>query len=137
VTQLIPTPYTVAHISRQLDTQGAKDSHGNYQMEEAAPVLRQVQSINQVGRLGSSRAVFTTETSNREEVTLHMAVPNPEVYASGDQVLIGPVLDVDGNYVPGSGTAYWVNGDPTDDRKGPWPRYLKHFGGVVKLRRVT
>lgn len=135
--QLIPTPYTVVHISRQLDKAGPKDSHGNYQMTESTPVVRKVQSINQLGRRGSSRAVFTTEVQNREEITLHIAVPNPEVYHNGDQVLIDAQIGPTGNYVPGTGTAYWVDGDASDERLGPWPRYLQQFGGTVKLRRVT
>lgn len=131
--QLIPTPYTVAHISRQLNTTGAKDSHGNYQIVESQAVLRKAQSF--VHR--NARQVFSTETQNREDVILQMAVPNPEVYASGDQVLLDPEIDPAGVYVPGSGTAYVVDGDPADERLGPWRRYLMQFGGIVKLRRVT
>jgi hypothetical protein len=135
--QLIPTPYTVAHIARSLSTTGPKDSHGNYTKVSAPAVLRRVQSISQIGRSGSSRAVFTTESQSREETTLQIAVPNPDVYHNGDQVLIDPAVDANGNYVAGSGTAYWVDGEPSDERRGPWPRYLQEFGGVVKVRRVT
>lgn len=137
MSRAFPSPYTVVHISRRLDTAGAKDSHGNYQMTQSAPVVRKAQSIDQMGRRGSSRAVFSTETSSREETTLHMAVSNPEVYHNNDQVLLDPVLDANGSYVPGTGTAHWVDGEPSDDRRGPWVRYLKQFGGIVKLRRVT
>lgn len=130
--QLIPTPYTVVHISRQLD-KTQKDRHGNYVMAESTPVVRKVQSIT----VRNSREVFTSEVANREEALIDMAVPNPDVYKSGDQVLIDAQLSAAGQYVPGSGTAYFVDGEPTDDRKGPWKRYLQQFGGIVKLRRVT
>jgi hypothetical protein len=136
--QLIPTPYSVAHIPRSLNKKGPKDSHGNYQMVPGPPTIRKVQSITQFGRRGSSRALFTTErTGEAEEVTLHIAVPNPEVYANGDQVLIDPQIDPNGNYVAGTGVAYYVDGDPSDERRGPWPQYLQQFGGIVKLRRVS
>lgn len=133
---IFPSPYAVVHIARRLDTT-VKDSHGNYPMMTSAPVIRRAQSIAQYGRRGSSRAVFTAETQNREEITLLMVVSNPEAYADGDQVLVDPTFDVDGNYVAGTGTAYWVDGSPSDERKGPWPKLLAQFGGLVKLRRVT
>jgi hypothetical protein len=131
----IPSPYVVGHAHRAVA--GPKDSHGNRTITAGAVVQRRVQSINQFGRRGSSRAIFSTETAGREEVTLHMSVDNPDVYANGDQVLIGAQFDSVGNYIPGTGTAYTVDGDPSDERNGPWPRYTKLFGGVVKIRRVT
>jgi len=134
---LFPSPHAVVHISRQLNKAGPKDSHGNYQQVTSSPVVRKAQSIAQFGRRGSSRAVFTSETQDREEIYLHMVVSNPEVYANGDQVLIDPTIDQDGNYVSGTGTAYWIDGDPSDERKGPWPKLLSQFGGLIKLRRVT
>lgn len=137
MSQLIPTPYTVVHIPRDLNKSGSKDSHGNYQIVASAPVVRKVQSIGQFGRRGSSRQVQSTEVSDRVETTLQMAVPNPDVYHSDDRVIIDPQLDGSGSYVPGTGIAYLVDGEPFDERTGPWPRYLKLFGGVVKLRRVT
>lgn len=135
--QLIPTPYTVAHIPRPVDTGGAKDSHGNYQIVPGVAVLRKVQSIDQFGRRGSSRQLFSTENLQSEEVRLAMAVPNPDAYASGDQVLLDPEVDSNGSYVANTGIAYVVDGDPSDEREGPWQKYLQQFGGIVKLRRVT
>lgn len=130
-----PSPWTVVHFPRPVD--GATDSHGNAQPDTGDPVVRQAQSVTQFGRRGSSRQIFSTETLGREEVMLHLAVADPTPYHSGDQVILGAELDSDGSYIPGSGMAYVVDGDPSDERQGPWQRYTALFGGEVKLRRTT
>lgn len=138
MSQLIPTPYSVIHITQRINMNGPHDRHGNDQYVVGAPVVRKAQSINQYGGLyGSSSQIYNPETFDRDETQLSMAVPNPDVYESGDRVVIWPEFDQDGDYIAGSGYAYFVDGQPTDDRKGPWVRYLKQMGGVVKLRRVT
>lgn len=129
---IIPTPHTVAHMSRQVDKTGSKDSHGNYQLATAEPVIRKAQCFVQL-RYGTSR-ILSTETTTREQETLHMAVPNPDVYKSGDRVLLWGTVS-GGEYV--GGYAYWVDGDPEDSRRGPWTALVQQFGGYVKLRRVT
>jgi hypothetical protein len=48
-----------------------------------------------------------------------------------------PELDANGDYVPGSGVAFWVDGLPFDQRLSPWPTLTRVFGGSVRLRRVT
>lgn len=126
---LIPTPYSVAHISNAVDT-STKDAHGNYVKLSAAPVIRRVQSFVQA----SSGQHYSVETTDRDTVDIHMAVPNPEVYKSGDRVLLFGTV-VNDTYV--DGTAYLVDGDASDSRLGPWTRHLRGFGGIVKLKRVT
>lgn len=126
---LIPTPYTVAHISRGVDT-NQKDAHGNFVKVAATPVLRKVQSFVQA----SSGQHYSIETVERDENEIQMAVPNPQVYKSGDQVLIFGTV-VNGTYT--NGTAYVVDGDASDSRLGPWARHVRQFGGIVKLKRVT
>lgn len=126
---IIPTPYAVAHISRQVDKSLPKNAHGNYPTPSLAPVIRYAQSFTQ----GVSKQEFTNETNVGDQNTLNMAVPDPTVYKSGDQVLLfGQVVDDEYD----GGTAFVVDGDPSDSRLGPWREHLHNFGGVVKLRRV-
>ena len=73
---------------------------------------------------------------NRVEETLEMSVDDVTFYEAADQVIINPEI-VGGEYVAGTGTAYWVNGTPDDQRNSPWPGFFKEFGGVIHLRRVT
>lgn len=133
---VIPSPITVGHVSRQPDTT-TTDSHGNHPVTASAVMPRQVQSVAQFGRRGSSRVIFSAETQSREETMLQMATGEPEAYHSGDRVLVGALFDATGTYVPDTGTAYWVDGEPSDERQGPWPSLLRRFGGVVRLKRVT
>jgi hypothetical protein len=134
---LIPSPYAVVHIGRPIDTGDVDPDTGNPQLVPQPPVVRMVQSITQFGRRGSSREVIAAEYLERTETELHMSVADPTIYQPMDQIIVNPTLDCDGNWVTGSGFAYWIDGAPADSRKGPWPAYLKQFGGVVKLRRVT
>ena len=72
MSKYIPSPYVVGHVSRTVDN--SVDSHGNPSVATGAVVARQVQSITQIGRRGSSRAIFSAESATREETTLHLAV---------------------------------------------------------------
>jgi hypothetical protein len=133
---LIPSPWTVVHIARWMDTT-QEDEHGNDVWMEDPPVVRRAYSFTQFGRRGSSREVMGPEFQERVETILHMACNDTTVYRASDQVILDPELDVDGCYIPDTGIAYWVDGDPTDERIGPWPALLAWSGGVVKLKRVT
>jgi hypothetical protein len=39
--------------------------------------------------------------------------------------------------VAGSGTAFWVDGVPSDDRAGPWPAFLRWAGGACAAKPST
>lgn len=132
-----PTPQRVAHIVRYEDTTNGVDEHGNYPIVDEPPVIRHIYDISQFGRRGSSSIVQGPEFQDRVETTIHLSVPYPELFSSGDQILLDFDVDVNGDYVPGTGIAYWVDGEPAEDRLSPWPRYTKNMGGVVKIRRVT
>lgn len=134
---LIPSPWPVVHIARYLDL-ATEDEHGNNPLvQEDPPVVRWVYSITQFGRRGSSREIMGPEFAERIESILHMACNDPTVYKASDQVILAPELDTLGNWVPESGVAFWVDGDPSDERTGPWPDLLEWSGGLVKLRRIT
>ena len=133
---LIPSPWPVVHIARWLDTT-TEDEHGNFPWLEDPPVVRHVYSVTQFGRRGSSREVMGPEFQERIETILHMACNDPTLYKGSDQVILDPDFDDIGNYIPDTGIAYWVDGDPTDERVGPWPALLQWSGGVVKLKWVT
>jgi len=133
-----PTPHLLAHIRRWEDLDAPVDEHGNAPVREDAPVIRRAYSISQFGRLGvSSREAISEEYAERSDTTLRVAVPDPELYSAADQVLVSPEVDADGQYVPDTGLAYWVDGVPADDRLSPWPGLTRSMGGVLKLRRVT
>jgi hypothetical protein len=134
-TSIIPSPWTVVHIPRAMT--GPPDDHNNPTKIASPPVIRKVMSVTQFGRRGSSREVISPEYLSRTETTIHISVADPTVYKPEDQVLVWPDFDENGNYVAGSGIAYWVDGVPSDERTGPWPELLAMFGGVVKLRKVT
>jgi len=136
MTSIIPSPYPIVHIAREIDTEMDPDT-GNPTIVNEAPVVRYVQSIAQFGRRGSSREVISPEYLMRIETQLSVSVADPSVYASDDQMILEPELDGGGNYIDGTGVAYWIDGTPSDSREGPWPQYLAVFGGVVHLRRVT
>lgn len=134
---MIPTPYPIGHIARYEDTTADTDEHGNYPVTADPPVIRWIYSYSQFGRRGSSRTVQGPEFQDRTDTVIHLAVPDPTVFAAGDQILLNPQLDAHGDYVDGTGTAYWVDGDPADEEPSPWPRYTAQTGGVIKTRRVT
>jgi hypothetical protein len=134
------TPWALIHIARYEDTSGgeaSKDPHGNWPVAEEPPVVRTIYAVTQFGRRGSSRIVKGPEFQERTETILHVAVPDPTDYSTGDQVILFPQFDEDGNYVPESGVAYWVDGEPVESRMSPWPRYTMQFGGVLKVNRTT
>jgi hypothetical protein len=140
------TPWQCVHIVRWEDTT-QKDDHGNYPVIDDPPVIRNFYDISQFGRRGSSHLIMGPEFQERAETILHMSVPNPTLYQSGDQIILFAELDkdADGNYSYSpftddgqpNGVAYFVDGDPPEDRMSPWPRLTMQFGGVVKIRRVT
>ena len=129
------SPYPVVHIARQYDRLEVDPDTGNEILVEADPVVRYAQEVSQGGK-NSSTDVMSGEFLNRVNSELIMCVDNPEVYSTDDQVIIDPVIE-GGEYVTGTGTAYWVDGDPSDQRRGPWPMAFVGFGGVVMLKRVT
>jgi hypothetical protein len=131
------TPWTILHIVRYEDTTGEKDPHGNWPVVEEAAVPREIYSLSQFGRRGSSHVVMGAEFQERTATILHLAVPDPRLYNSGDQVILWPEFDDQDNYVPDSGVAYWVDGDPSEERMSPWPELTAGFGGTVKVSRVT
>lgn len=135
MTSLIPAPHPVCHIARTISATPDPDT-GNYPTVDSPPVIRYVHSYNQTGA-GNSSEVVSPEYAERIQTDLLMSVPDPTVYHPSDQVLINPDVIWPGEYVPGTGTAYWVDGEPTNDKIGPWPHLLTWVGGVVRLRRVT
>jgi hypothetical protein len=67
---------------------------------------------------------------------LEMGVADVTLYNPKDEVIIGATgLDGNGNVV--GGTAFHVEGNPSDNRMGPFPLLNKILGGAVRLRRVT
>ena len=129
----IPALHTVYH---QVFTAGATDAHGNPTYSYAAPVARQVQSINEFGRRGSSHEIVSPDYDLRTETVLEMAVADPNVYAPRDLVIVGATgADGDGN--PVGGVAYHVEGIPSDNRLSPFPLLNDLVGGAVRIRRVT
>jgi hypothetical protein len=134
---VIPSPYMVCHIAREVSDQLDLDT-GNNIIVEHQPVIRWAQDITQIGRLrGSSKFVLTPEFAKRVDTELHIAVADPETYGPMDQVLLYPEVDVDGDYVAGTGYAFWVDGVSFNAKTSPWPNWTKIFGGMVRIRRVT
>lgn len=133
---LIPTPYTVVHIKRMVSDQVDPDT-GNDVVVALPPVVRKAQSISQIGRLrGSSKMILSPEFVRRVQTDLHIAVPDPNVYSPEDQVILFPELDELGDYVPGTGFAWWIDGLPYSGLTSPWPLFSKALGGMVRIRRV-
>jgi hypothetical protein len=95
-----------------------------------------VQAINQFGRRGSSHEIVDVDYLDRVETTLVIGVADVTLYSEEDVIIIGATgLDGAGN--PIGGTAYHVEGDPTDNRLGPFPLLNKMLGGTIRVRRVT
>jgi hypothetical protein len=135
---VIPSPWPVCHIARRISTDPAdEDEHGYYPIVDQPPVIRFVMSITQFGRRGSTHEVISPEYLLRTETTLLMAVADPTPYQPEDLVLVNPQLDMNGQYVTDTGTAYWMDGVAADERQGPWPDLLAAFGALLRLRRVT
>jgi hypothetical protein len=133
----IPAPWPVVHIPRPVETGDTDPDTNNPQLVPQTPVVRMVHTISQFGRRGSSREVIDAEYLERAETEIHVAVPNPDVYNPMDQVILAPQLDTAGDWITGTGVAYWVDGQPSDERQSPWPNLTRAFGGTVRLRRIT
>lgn len=134
---IIPSPYIVAHIARYISDEEDPDT-GNDVIKELPAVIRRAQGISQIGRLrGSSKAVYTQDFVKRIETDLHIAVADSSPYSPGDQVLLFPEVDSVGDYIPGTGFAFTVDGIPDDGRTSPWPIFTKALGSMVRLRRVS
>lgn len=132
---IFPSPYTVCHIPRSFSESVDPDT-GNPILVKSAPVTRFVQEITQMAKASSSD-VQGEESVDRVETTLLMSVDDVSVYSCDDQVIVNPLFGDDGSYAAGSGEAYWVDGNPNDQRGGPWPGLFKVFGGIIHLKRVT
>jgi len=131
-----PSQYPVAHISRSFSRTELDPDTGNETLVAAEPVIRYAQEISQVGKT-SSADVISGEFTDRVAEELIMSVDDPLVYSTDDQVIINPGVS-GGSYIAGTGVAYWVDGNPNDQRDAPWATYaFKAFGGVIHLRRVA
>ena len=130
-----PSLYPVVHIPRAFDSNETDPDTGNPVEVVGEPAIRYAQEIVQKGR-GSSSDIISAEFVERIAEELIMSVDDPTVYRSQDQVIVNPEL-VDGEYVSGSGVAYWIDGEPNDQRGGPWAHLFDGFGGVINLKRVT
>ena len=128
-----PSNYPVVHIARA--NSGVDPDTGNEVLTTAAPVIRYVQELV----VTSSSDVFdgSGQFQNRITQTVKMSVDDPTLYATEDQIVIDPQLNTDGTWVSGTGEAFWIDGVPQDNRKGPWADLFAGFGGVIELRRVT
>lgn len=131
---LFPSPFPVVHIARIIDNNTIDPDTGNALIVDMDPVVRKVQSIGQTNSLTQEEQ---GDSVLRVVDDLTVAVSDPQTYAAGDQIIIDPMLDDDGNWIVGSGTAYRIEGTSNDSRQGPWPRLLKVFGGTISVRRVT
>ena len=135
---LIPSPYPVVHVERQIsDTDIDPDTGNPVTYDVSPPKVRRAQSISQIGMRGSSRQIFDAEHLKRIDTDLHLGVANPGDYSPGDAVILFPDLDDNGEWVPGSGVQFFVDGLPNAGQFSPWPVFTKAFGGVVRLKRVT
>jgi hypothetical protein len=71
------------------------------------------------------------------DTALHFSVDDPSLYSPTDRIFLFPGVDDDGNYVPGSGAAFWIDGLSIDGRQSPFPQLTKIFGGVLEIKRVS
>ena len=134
----VPTPITIYH---QVFNDSSSDtfngiSHGNPGESWDAPVARQVQAINEFGRRGSSHEIVSADYFERVETMLEIGVPDVSLYNERDIVILG-ATGVDGGGNPVGGTAFHVEGEPSENRRGPLPLLNKMLGGSVRVRRVT
>jgi hypothetical protein len=134
---LFPEPYVVAHIRRVISDEKDPDT-GNNVIVAYPPKIRRAISFSQIGRMrGSSKPVLGPEFIKRVATELHMTVSDPSPYGPEDQVIVFPDQDDDGDYVPGTGFAFTVDGIAVDSRLSPWPNLMKCMGGLVRIKRVT
>ncbi|MEB4212330.1 hypothetical protein [Mycobacterium sp. 94-17] len=66
-----------------------------------------------------------------------MSTAEPQVFNTGDVVVLYPEFDEDGEWIDGSGYRFVVDGMAIDSGTSPWPLFSKCFGGLVRIRRVT
>lgn len=130
----IPAPITVFH--RAWIALGPQDSHGNEEFGLAVAVARRVQCVNEFGRRGSAHEIVSADYVDREDIALEMGVLDVTVYGPLDVVVIG-ASGVDGDGNPVGGTAYHVDGEPSDNKFFPLPLLNAMVGGAVRLRRIT
>jgi hypothetical protein len=133
---IVSEPYIVAHIRRITTTELDPDT-GDPVIVDAEPIIRRAQNLAQLGHSGSSHQIFDAEHLKRIDSEIRLSVADPSIYAQQDQVRLFPSVDDQGQYVPETGTAFFVDGLPNDGRLSPWPQLTKMFGGVLALRRVT
>lgn len=134
---LLPEPYTVCHIPRLVSDELDPDT-GNNVIVDLPAKIRRAQSISQIGRLrGSSKEIFSPDFVRRVETELHLSVARPDDFADGDQVLLFPEVDDNGDWIPDTGIAFVVDGVPYSGQTSPFPLWSRAFGGMVRLRRTT
>lgn len=134
---LIPSPYDCVHLAHVVSSEIDPDT-GNPLVKELPAVTRRYQSLSQIGRLrGSSKDLHSAEFLNRVETELHMSVADPKLFNAQDLVVLYPELDEDGEWLPGTGFTFTVDGMAINSSTSPWPAFTKCLGGVVRLRRAT
>ena len=133
----IPAPFTVYH--QQYLQSDETDAHGNPIASFGPWVARPVQSINDFGNAAhraDDREIVDSTLSNRTDVDIELGVPDVTVYHERDIVIVG-AEGVDSNGNPVGGTAYHVDGPPSDNRQSPFPLLNNLLGGGLVVRRVT
>lgn len=134
---LIPSPYDVIHLPHVVVAETDRDT-GNNLIEELPAIKRRYQSLSQIGRIrGSSKTIHSAEFVDRVDTELHMSTAEPQVFNTGDVVVLYPEFDEDGEWIDGSGYRFVVDGMAIDSGTSPWPLFSKCFGGLVRIRRVT
>lgn len=133
---VVPSPIPVVHIPRTLSAQPDPDT-GNYEFVEGTPVPRKVMSLAQYGKRGSSDEIMSADFTERIHTHLQMVCADPKLYNPSDLIVVHPQFDATSAWVPDTGEMYFVDGEPFDEREGPWPQLLSMFGGSLKLTRVT
>jgi hypothetical protein len=132
---IVPSPYPICHIRRITSTELDPDTNDPV-VVDGPPVIRHAQSLSQLGK-GSSRQIFDVEHLKRIDSEIRLAVAEPSIFAPQDQIILFPEVDQNGDYVAGSGVAFWCDGIALDARQGPFPQLTKMFGGVLALKRIT
>lgn len=134
---LIPSPYDVVHLPHVVSDEIDPDT-GNPLIKELSAVPRRVQSLSQIGRIrGSSKTIHGPEFLDRVDTELHMSVADPKVFNTGDDVVLYPEFDENGDWIPGTGYRFVVDGMAVNSGTSPWPLFTKALGGIVRIRRVT
>lgn len=121
---IFPTDVQIQH---QVFTPNGTDAHNNPIGTLAAPVIRNIIGIQQ---LGDGRVdPISVDFVERTIVDLILQVPNPKLFKKLDRVLVNNGIEW---------LAYEVQGQPVSWSNGlPWQRYASIFGGTVHVRRVN